>query len=84
MRQHFIRKNIIEQIISLKRNFGQKEEKHKDHFRLEILPAYSPELNPTEKTWGFVKTKKLNASTATDRRESSSNDPEYYAKLEEG
>ena len=44
-------------------------EKHKSHFRLEILPAYSPELNPTEKTWGFVKTKKLNASTATDKQE---------------
>jgi len=37
--------------------------------KLEILPAYSPELNPTEKTWSFVKTKKLNASTATDKEE---------------
>ena len=45
------------------------QEKHEDHFRLEILPAYSPEFNPTEKTWGFVKTKKLNASTATDKKE---------------
>lgn len=45
------------------------KEKHKLQFRLEILPAYSPELNPTEKTWGFVKTKKLNASTATNKEE---------------
>ena len=45
------------------------EKKHEPRFRLEILPAYSPELNPTEKTWGFVKTKKLNASTATDKKE---------------
>jgi transposase len=45
------------------------EKKHESRFRLEILPAYSPELNPTEKTWGFVKTKKLNASTATDKEE---------------
>lgn len=45
------------------------QEKHKSSFRLEILPAYSPEFNPTEKTWGFVKTKKLNASTATDKKE---------------
>ena len=45
------------------------QEKHEAHFRLEILPAYSPELNPTEKTWGFVKTKKLNASTATNKEE---------------
>ena len=36
---------------------------------LEILPAYSPELNPTEKTWGFVKTKKLNGSGAKDKSE---------------
>lgn len=45
------------------------QEKHESNFRLEILPAYSPEFNPTEKTWGFVKTKKLNASTATDKKE---------------
>lgn len=44
-------------------------EKHKERFRLEILPAYSPELNPTEKTWGFVKTKKLNAATSTNKEE---------------
>lgn len=37
--------------------------------RLEILPAYSPELNPTEKSWGFVKTKKLNAMKARDKKE---------------
>lgn len=43
--------------------------KHKSRFRLEILPAYSPECNPTEKTWGFVKTKKLNASTSMDKKE---------------
>lgn len=42
---------------------------NKSWLRLEILPAYSPELNPTEKTWRFVKTKKLNASTAFDKTE---------------
>jgi len=36
---------------------------------LEILPAYSPELNPTENTWGFVKTKKLNGSQAKNKAE---------------
>ena len=36
---------------------------------LEILPAYSPELNPTEKSWGFIKTKKLNGSQAKDKAE---------------
>ena len=45
------------------------QKKHAAHFRLEILPAYSPELNPTEKAWGFIKTKKMNASTATDKEE---------------
>ncbi len=44
-------------------------EEHESWLRLEILPAYSPELNPTEKTWDFVKTKKLNASTATNKQE---------------
>ncbi len=37
--------------------------------RLEILPAYSPELNPTEKSWRFLKTKKLSASVAKDKAE---------------
>lgn len=38
-------------------------------FRLEILPAYSPELNPTEKSWGFVKSKNMNGSQAKDKLE---------------
>lgn len=45
------------------------QKKHESQFRLEILPAYSPEFNPTEKTWGFVKAKKLNASTASNKQE---------------
>jgi transposase len=36
---------------------------------LEILPAYSPEENPTEKLWGFVKTKSMNGSAARDKSE---------------
>lgn len=36
---------------------------------LEILPAYSPELNPTEKSWGFLKTKKMNACQLKDKAE---------------
>jgi transposase len=35
--------------------------------QLDILPAYSPELNPSEKCWGFVKTKKLNAAALPDK-----------------
>jgi len=45
------------------------QEDNKSWFCLEILPAYSPELNPTEKSWGFVKTKKLNGSQAKDKKE---------------
>jgi len=37
--------------------------------RLEILPAYSPELNPSEKIWRFTKTKQLNGSTCQNKRE---------------
>jgi transposase len=35
--------------------------------KLEILPAYSPELNPSEKPWRYIKTKKLNASALADK-----------------
>lgn len=38
-------------------------------FRLEILPAYSPELNPTEKSWGFLKSKNMNGSQAKNKTE---------------
>ena len=44
-------------------------EENKSWLRLEILPAYSPELNPTEKSWRFLKTKKLNGSTVLDKKE---------------
>lgn len=44
-------------------------EENKAWLRLEILPAYSPELNPTEKSWRFLKTKKLNGSTVTNKEE---------------
>lgn len=44
-------------------------EESKSWLRLEILPAYSPELNPTEKSWRFLKTKKLNGSTVLNKEE---------------
>lgn len=31
------------------------EQKNKKHLQIEILPSYSPELNPTEKCWRFLK-----------------------------
>ena len=44
-------------------------EENKSWLCMEILHTYSPELNPTEKSWGFVKTKKLNGSQAKDKTE---------------
>lgn len=44
-------------------------EKNKLWLRMEILPAYSPELNPTEKGWCYVKTKKMNASVSANKKE---------------
>jgi len=41
----------------------------KGWLKIEILPAYSPELNPTEKCWRFLKTKKLNGSMAVNKDE---------------
>lgn len=43
------------------------EGKNEPWFRLEILPAYSPELNPSEECWNFIKTKRMNGSMATNK-----------------
>lgn len=43
--------------------------KHKKLFRLEILPAYSPELNPAEKPWVVLKSQNLNGSQAKNKVE---------------
>jgi transposase len=37
--------------------------------RIEFLPAYSPELNPSEKPWRYIKTKKLNANNSKTKLE---------------
>lgn len=42
---------------------------NKKLFRLEILPAYSPELNPAEKPWVVLKSQNLNGSQARDKTE---------------
>lgn len=42
---------------------------NKKSFRLEILPAYSPELNPAEKPWVVLKSQNLNGSQAKDKSE---------------
>ena len=45
------------------------EKQNASWFRLEILPAYSPELNPSEECWNFIKTKRMNGSMAMDKKE---------------
>ena len=47
----------------------QFEQDNKKFLKIEIFPAYSPELNPTEKCWRFLKTKKLDGSMAIDKDE---------------
>ena len=42
---------------------------NKKKFRLEILPAYSPELNPAEKPWVVLKSQNLNGSQAKNKLE---------------
>lgn len=46
------------------RDFVQK---HQKRFALYYLPPYSPELNPDEKTWNYLKNKKLKAHQATNK-----------------
>lgn len=45
------------------------EQENRKCLQIEILPAYSPELNPTEKCWRFLKTKKLDGSMAIAKDE---------------
>lgn len=40
-------------------------QQHKERFALYLLPAYSPDLNPDEKTWNYLKNKKLKTHQAT-------------------
>jgi transposase len=44
-------------------------EANKKSFALYYLPSYSPELNPGEGVWGYVKDKKLKSHTAMSKKE---------------
>lgn len=49
--------------------------------KIEILPAYSPELNPSEKPWRYLKTKKLNASAIADKKQLRKNTSRVFRAL---
>lgn len=42
---------------------------HEKSFALYYLPPYSPELNPTEHVWGYLKERKMKTHTARTREE---------------
>ena len=44
-------------------------EANKKSFALYYLPSYSPELNPDEGVWGYMKDKKLKSHTAMSKEE---------------
>lgn len=44
-------------------------EKHKNRIAQYFLPSYSPELNPDEKTWSYLKNKKLKAHQAQTKEQ---------------
>lgn len=60
---------IVDGAPTHKAKIVRKFEAENSWLKLEILPAYSPELNPSEKPWRYLKTKKLNASAISDKKE---------------
>jgi transposase len=54
---------------------------NRSKFRLEILPAYSPELNPSEKPWRLLKSQNLNGSQAKDKIELRSEVKKHMKKM---
>jgi transposase len=56
-------------------------EDNRSWLRVEILPAYSPELNPSEKPWRYVKTKKLNAAAIATKAELRKQTAKIFAAL---
>ncbi len=69
--QHHPRRKIIvvEDRAPVHRAASVKDfvQQHKKRFALYYLPSYSPELNPDEKTWNYLKNKKLKAHQATNK-----------------
>lgn len=57
------------------------EQENKKLLKIEILPSYSPELNPTEKCWRFLKTKKLNGSMAINKNELRDKTKKYMREI---
>jgi transposase len=74
LHRHFPRKKLFVVIDGARphtANRVRKEftENNKEWLSLHYLPAYSPELNPSEEVWNFSKTKKLSARQTADEKQ---------------
>ena len=47
----------------------KKKSKNKNKIAVYYLPAYSPDLNPDEKVWKYLKNVKLKAHQARNKKE---------------
>jgi transposase len=73
LRRHHPRRKIIVVTDQARPHIAKKVRDHveanKKSFALYYLPSYSPELNPDEGVWGYMKDKKLKSHTAMSKEE---------------
>lgn len=73
IRQHHPRRKIIVVVDRGPAHISSGVKKytiqHEKSFALYSLPPYSPELNPTEHVWGYLKERKMRTHTAKTREE---------------
>jgi len=73
VRQHHPRRKVIVVVDNAPPHTSSKIKKytarHKKSFALYYLPPYSPELNPADNVWGYLKERKIKAHTARTREE---------------
>ena len=73
IRQHHLRRKVIVVVdrgpAHISGGMKKNAIKHEKSFALYYLPPYSPELNPTEHVWGYLKERKMKTHTAKTREE---------------